>query len=153
MIPEAHTDMVLAALGEELGFVGIAAIALIYGILFYRGLGIARRATSDYTFFLALGLTLSLALPLLLIAGGILGVFPLSGVATPFLSYGKSSMIANFAGLGMLYGISSEVRGWRSPRARRARGRDTTVSGCSQVIGVAIAVLGSVIIARALSCR
>ena len=150
VIPEAHTDMVLAALGEELGFIGVAAVALIYGILFYRGLGIARRATTDYTFFLALGLTLSVALPLLLISGGILGVFPLSGVATPFLSYGKSSMIANFAGLGMLYGISREVgAGDRRGPVENAAATQPFL-GAARIIGVAIAVLGSVIIARAL---
>jgi cell division protein FtsW (lipid II flippase) len=107
-IPEAHTDMVLATIGEELGFVGIFVVALLYGALLYRGFSVATRAAGDYAFFLALGLTLSFAFPVLLIAGGTLGVFPLSGVATPFLSYGKSSMIANCAVLGMLYGIARE---------------------------------------------
>jgi cell division protein FtsW (lipid II flippase)/cell division protein FtsI/penicillin-binding protein 2 len=108
-IPEAHTDMVLATLAEELGFAGILVVAVLYGVLFYRGFRIALRASGDYGFFLALGLTLSLAFPVLLIAGGTLGVFPLSGVVTPFLSYGKSSMVVNFAVLGMLFGISREA--------------------------------------------
>jgi cell division protein FtsW (lipid II flippase)/cell division protein FtsI/penicillin-binding protein 2 len=150
LIPEAHTDMVLAGLGEELGFAGIAAIALLYAVFVYRGLDIARRSTTDYTFFLALGLTLSVALPLLLISGGILGVFPLSGVATPFLSYGKSSMIANCAVLGMLYGISREV-----PPGRDRESAVTSIATqpflrATRIIAMAIAVLGSVIVARAM---
>jgi hypothetical protein len=133
--------MVLATLGEELGFVGIAVIAVLYAALFYRGFSIARQASGDYAFFLALGLTLSLAFPVLLIAGGTLGVFPLSGVATPFLSYGKSSMIANFAVLGMLFGIARE------------NGQSEAVTApfrtSLRVVGVVVSVLGAAIIVRA----
>ena len=141
VIPEAHTDMVLATLGEELGFVGILVIALLYAALFYRGFTIALRASGDYAFFLALGLTLSLAFPVLLIAGGTLGVFPLSGVATPFLSYGKSSMIANFAVLGMLYGISrdkADDAGVADPFRLPVR-----------VVALVVAVLGGIVLFRA----
>ena len=140
-IPEAHTDMVLAALGEELGFAGILVIALLYGTMFYRGLAIALRAGGDYAFFLALGLTLSLAFPVLLIAGGTLGLFPLSGVATPFLSYGKSSMIANLAVLGMLVGISRE-NAQSAPVTAPFR---TPV----RVVAVVLTALGTAILMRA----
>jgi cell division protein FtsW (lipid II flippase) len=140
-IPEAHTDMVLATLGEELGFVGVFVIALLYAALFYRGFRIALGAGGDYAFFLALGLTLSLAFPVLLIAGGTLGVFPLSGVATPFLSYGKSSMIASFAVLGMLHGIAREsaaTEAVTAPFVRPAR-----------VVAGVVTALGLVILGRA----
>ncbi len=142
-IPAAHTDIVLAALAEELGFVGVVAIACLYAGLFYRGFSIALRASGDYAFFLALGLTLSFALPLLLIAGGTLGLFPLSGVATPFLSYGKSSMIANFAVLGMLFGLARE-------------GDTSGASACVQpfvrpvrAVGVCLTLIAVALVARA----
>jgi cell division protein FtsW (lipid II flippase) len=140
-IPEAHTDMVLATLGEELGFVGILVIALLYAALFHRGFTIALRAGGDYAFFLALGLTLSLALPVLLIAGGTLGVFPLSGVATPYLSYGKSSMVANLAVLGMLFGISRE----------NARGQPMTEPFRMpvRIVVAVVTVLGAAVLLRA----
>ncbi len=144
-VPEAHTDMVLASLGEELGFVGILVIALLYGALFYRGFAIALRAGGDYAFFLALGLTLSLAFPVLLIAGGTLGLFPLSGVATPFLSYGKSSMIANLAVLGMLVGISRE-NAHSAPVTAPFR---TPV----RVVAVVLTVLGAAILMRAVAVQ
>jgi hypothetical protein len=140
-IPEAHTDMVLATLGEELGFIGILSIALLYAALFYRGFHIALRARGDYTFFLALGMTLSLLLPVLLIAGGTLGVFPLSGVATPFLSYGKSSMIANFGALGILYGIAHESAG--------ATASTEPFRVPVRVLGAVLAIAAGVIVLRA----
>ena len=141
LIPEAHTDMVLATLGEELGFGGLLTIALLYAALFYRGVRVALRAGGDYAFFLALGLTLSLVFPVLLIAGGTLGVFPLSGVATPFLSYGKSSMIMNFAVLGMLVGIARESEG----------SEPVTAPFTSQVrvVSAVVAALAAVIVLRA----
>jgi cell division protein FtsW (lipid II flippase) len=141
VIPEAHTDMILATLGEELGFAGILVIALLYAALLYRGFSIALRACGDYAFFLALGLTLSLAFPVLLIAGGTLGVFPLSGVATPFLSYGKSSMIANFAVLGMLYALARENAG--APAITEPFVRPV------HALGAIVGVLATIILVRA----
>jgi cell division protein FtsW (lipid II flippase) len=107
-IPEAHTDLVLAAVGEELGFIGLLVVATAFVLIVWRGFAIARRATSDYRFFLAMALTLSLAIPVLVMAAGILGVLPLTGVVTPFLSYGGSAMAANFAALGLLIAIGGE---------------------------------------------
>ena len=95
-VPEGHTDLVLAAIGEELGLVGLLVVAATFFLIAWRGLAIARRASSDYGFFLALALTLSLAIPVLVMAAGILGLLPLTGVVTPFLSYGGSAMVANF---------------------------------------------------------
>ncbi len=115
-VPAAHTDLVLTAVGEELGFVGLLAVLVVSALLAWRSSRIALRAPGDYTFFLALGLTLSIVLQLLLIASGLLGLMPLTGVATPFLSYGRSSMIANFLGFGVLLAIS----------ARSTRGKELT---------------------------
>src|ERR1700691_4639828 len=107
LVPAAHTDLILAALGEEWGFLGVAAVFVVYAFILYRSARIALRARSDYEFFLAAGLGVAMALQLLLIAGGSLGVLPLSGVVTPFLSYGRSSMLANFFVFAMLLSISS----------------------------------------------
>lgn len=108
LVPEIHTDMVLAAIGEELGFVGLLAVFGLYTVLVWRGLQAARQAEGTYSFFLALGLSLLLALQILLIAGGVVGVFPLSGVVSPFLSSGRSAMLANFLIVGLLLAVSSK---------------------------------------------
>jgi cell division protein FtsW (lipid II flippase) len=101
-VPEAHTDLVLAAIGEELGLIGLLVVGVAFALIGWRGLTIARRASSDYRFFLALALTLTLVIPAIVMAAGILGLLPLTGVVTPFLSYGGSAMVANFAALGLL---------------------------------------------------
>jgi cell division protein FtsW (lipid II flippase) len=107
LVPAAHTDLILSALGEEWGFVGLLAVFALYGFLLYRAARIALRARSDYEFFLATGLAVAMGLQILLIAGGSLGVLPLSGVVTPFLSYGRTSMLANFLVMAALLSISS----------------------------------------------
>jgi cell division protein FtsW (lipid II flippase) len=106
VVPAGHTDLILAAVGEEVGLVGLALVFALSGILGYRALRIARRAPGDYTLFLTLGLTLGIFVQLVLIAAGILGLLPLTGVTTPFLSYGRSSMIANFFAFGVLLAVS-----------------------------------------------
>jgi cell division protein FtsW (lipid II flippase) len=109
LVPAAHTDLVLAALGEEGGFLAVALVFALYGYLVWRALRIALRARSDYEFFLAAGLSAATALQILLIAGGSLGVVPLSGVASPFLSYGRTALLANFAMFAILAAISSRA--------------------------------------------
>jgi len=109
LVPAAHTDLVLSALGEEWGFAGVLSVFAVYALLVRRSLSIALRARTDYEFFLAAGLALSLALQLLLIAAGALGVMPLSGVVTPFLSYGRTAMLANFAVVAILLSISARA--------------------------------------------
>jgi cell division protein FtsW (lipid II flippase) len=108
-LPAGHTDLVLAAVAEELGFAGLVAVGLLYFAMIARALATARRATTDYAFFLATVLALFLAVPVLLMASGTLGVVPLTGVVTPFLSFGGSAMLANFAALGLLAAIRSDT--------------------------------------------
>jgi cell division protein FtsW (lipid II flippase) len=111
LVPAAHTDLILAALGEEWGFLGVVAVFALYGFIVFRALRAALRARTDYEFFLAAGLGAATALQLLLIAGGALGVLPLSGVVTPFLSYGRSAMLANFAVIAIILAISARGQG------------------------------------------
>jgi hypothetical protein len=106
VVPAAHTDLILSALGEEWGFIGVIAVFALYAILLWRALRIALRAASDYEFFLATGLATAIGLQVLLIAAGSLGVFPLSGVVTPFLSYGRTALLASFLMFAMLLSIS-----------------------------------------------
>ncbi|HWM91206.1 MAG TPA: FtsW/RodA/SpoVE family cell cycle protein [Thermoanaerobaculia bacterium] len=110
-VPEAHTDMVLAAIGEELGFLGLIAVLGLYAVLVWRGLKAARTAGTVYGFFLALGLSVLTALHILLIAGGVVGLLPLSGVVSPFLSFGRSAMLANFLLFGIILGLSARPGG------------------------------------------
>ncbi len=124
-VPEIHTDMVLAAIGEELGLAGLLVVLGIYTLLFWRGLQAARQAEGVYGFFLGLGLSLLLALQILLIAGGVVGVLPLSGVVSPFLSSGRSAMLANFLILGLLLAISARP------------GRPAGVAGVTGTVGAA----------------
>ena len=106
-LPAGHTDLVLAAIGEELGLVGLLVVFASYALVGWRGFHIARSAANDYGFFLAVAATLFLVLPVLVMAAGLLGITPLTGVVTPFLSYGGSAMAANFAALGMLGAIET----------------------------------------------
>ena len=108
-LPAGHTDLVLAAIGEELGAAGLVALATLYALIAWRGFRIGLTAANDYAFFLATAVTLFLTVPTLVMAAGMLGLTPLTGVVTPFLSYGGSAMVANFAALGMLVSIRAQA--------------------------------------------
>ena len=109
-LPAGHTDLILAGVGEDLGAAGLLVVALAYAAMTWRSFKIAREAPNDYGFFLATSLALFLIVPVLIMGGGVLGVIPLTGVVTPFLSYGGSAMAANFAALGMLSSIHADRR-------------------------------------------
>lgn len=111
MIPAGHTDLVLPAIGEEWGFCGVATVLLLLGFLVWRGMRIGLRALNEYGMFLAVGLSALIAFEMLLISGGVLGAIPLSGVVSPFLSFGNTAMLANFLIFGILVAISGQSRG------------------------------------------
>ena len=138
-MPAAHTDLVVSAFGEEAGVLGILALYATYGVLIYRSLGIALNAPGTYSFFLVIGLALITALQLLLITGGLLGLIPLSGVVSPFLSYGRTSMVANFALFGIILSISSKGR---------TRDQQANFGYATQTLTVVLAVLLSAVLAR-----
>ena len=108
MIPAGNTDLVLPAIGEEWGFAGVATVLLLAGFLVARGLRVAQRAETHFGFFLALGLASLIAFEMLLISSGVLGVLPLSGVVSPFLSSGNTAMLANFLIIALLLSVSAE---------------------------------------------
>ena len=109
-LPAGHTDLVLAAVGEELGAVGLLVVAFAYAVVAWRGFRVSQSASNDYGFFLATALMLFLIVPVLVMAAGVMGITPLTGVVTPFLSYGGSAMAANCAALGMLCSIHADRR-------------------------------------------
>src|SRR5205085_10240295 len=108
VVPAGHTDLIISVVGEQFGYIGLLCLYAIYGVLIWRCFRIALRAPGAYSFFLVAGLTLITALQLILISGGILGLIPLSGVVSPFLSFGRSSMIANFAIFGIILAVSAQ---------------------------------------------
>lgn len=105
-IPAAHNDFIFAALAEELGFLGATAIISAFVLMMGAGMRIALRAQRDFDKLLAAGLTTILAVQTFIIVGGVLRVVPLTGVTLPFMSYGGSSLVANYVLLGILVRIS-----------------------------------------------
>jgi cell division protein FtsW (lipid II flippase) len=131
-IPEVHTDFPLAALGEELGLVGVIAILGLFFVVIERGLRIGASAADDFRAILATGLALVVGVQAFIIAAGNLKVLPLTGVTLPFVSYGGSSLVVNAIVVGLLLALSDkgvepppppdQVRRWRDRlRPRRAR--------------------------------
>jgi cell division protein FtsW len=109
-LPEAHTDFVFAIVGEEGGLAGACFVLLLFILFVYRGLRIAYRHPEPFGQLLAAGLTLTIAIQVLINMGVVLGLLPTKGLALPFLSYGNSSMLATLASVGILLALSRELR-------------------------------------------
>jgi cell division protein FtsW len=109
-LPFPHTDSILGVVAEETGFLGVLVLFAVYGIVFLRGLRIARHAPDRFSGLLALGLTLSVAVNVFLHSAVVLGVGPATGVPLPFISHGGSSLLVNLTAMGMLLSISRHVR-------------------------------------------
>lgn len=105
-IPEVQTDYVVAAIGEEWGFIGILSLLALYVVMTTRGMLIALRARDSFLRLMAIGLTASLAIQALVILCGVFRLLPLTGVTTPFVSYGGSSLLVSFGIVGLLLRIS-----------------------------------------------
>jgi cell division protein FtsW len=108
-IPAVHTDFIFSAITEELGLMGGMGIILMYMFFVYRGLCIAMAARDNFSALLAGGLTALMGLQSFIIIAGVIKMLPLTGVTLPFVSYGGSSLVANFIILGMLLNISNEA--------------------------------------------
>jgi cell division protein FtsW (lipid II flippase) len=120
-IPALHTDFPLAALGEELGLVGILAILGLYLVLVQRGLRIAAAAQDEFRAILAAGLSLVIGVQAFIIAAGNLKLIPLTGITLPFVSYGGSSLLANAVIVGLLIALSERAREPLPPPRRVGR--------------------------------
>jgi cell division protein FtsW (lipid II flippase) len=129
-IPAGHTDFVLAAIGEELGFAGLVVIVALYALVCWRCLRVAVRAPGDYSAFLAVGVALALVVQALVISGGLLGAVPLAGVVTPFLSFGRSSMLANAFAIGVVLAIAKRRSAVRRHLRQPIRALGAVLAGC-----------------------
>lgn len=109
LVPVAHSDYILAALGEELGFVGIAAVLSLFAVFITRGFRTAMQARDSYGKLLASGLALTIVIQIFVVAGGVSAMLPMTGLTTPFMSAGGSSVMANYILLGLLLRISNSA--------------------------------------------
>jgi cell division protein FtsW len=135
-LPEAHTDMILAVIGEEWGVLGITAVASLFGLLGYAGLRAAKSAKDRYAKLVAAGITGLILSQATLNLFAVLGMAPLTGVPLPFISYGSSNLIVVLAGAGILLNVAGgasvsvrerrdrpQRRGQSQSRAKRPRSR------------------------------
>jgi cell division protein FtsW len=106
-LPEAHTDFIVPVIGEELGFVGVAILIGLFGVLVWRGYRVAFRCPDRYGALLAFGITTWFACQALINLGVVTGLLPTKGLTLPFVSYGGSSMIACMAAAGVLLNVSA----------------------------------------------
>jgi len=128
-LPEAHTDFILAVIGEELGLAGVSALLCLYGMIGYAGLRTARNAKGAYAKLLAGGLTSLILCQALLNVYAVLGLAPLTGVPLPFISSGSTSLIVLLCAMGLLLNVASggsahlrAVEGGRERTSSRDRG-------------------------------
>lgn len=109
-LPEPHTDFIFSVIGEELGLAGIAIILVLFAIILWQGLRIAKNADDPFGAFLATGLTVSILLQVCVNMGVTLGLLPTKGLTLPFLSYGGTSLLINMASIGILMNIAAGRR-------------------------------------------
>jgi cell division protein FtsW len=114
-LPEAHTDMILAIIGEELGLIGIFGVIVLYGMIGFAGLRAAKLAPDLHSKLLAAGVTSLILCQATLNFFAVLGMAPLTGVPLPFLSYGSTNLIVLMAAMGVLLDVAS---GSRASKAR-----------------------------------
>ena len=105
-LPERQTDFIFAVIAEELGFVGVFVLCLLFGVVFWCGYRLVISARDDFSAYLALGITISIAVEVFVNLGGNLRLMPVTGVTLPFVSYGGSSLLVKFVMIGVLESMS-----------------------------------------------
>ncbi|MFL5956346.1 MAG: putative lipid II flippase FtsW [Solirubrobacterales bacterium] len=132
-LPEAHTDFVLAVIGEEFGVLGVSVVLALYGMLAWAGMRAARAAKGAYAKLLAAGMTSLILCQAALNVFAVLGLAPLTGVPLPFISYGPSNLIVLLAAMGLLLNIaaggSAHMRVLGAGRRAKSRAGGSSESG------------------------
>jgi cell division protein FtsW len=129
-LPEAHTDFILAVVGEELGLVGMLAVLATFGVLVWRGLRASMRARDPYGCYLAFGITCLFGLQTIVNMCVVLGLLPTKGLPLPFVSYGGTSLVMSLFMAGVLVNISarapepSRMTLWQSLRTVRSKSKN-----------------------------
>jgi len=106
-LPEAHTDFILAVIGEELGIAGVCGVLFLYGMIAYAGLRAAKAAAQRYAQLVAVGMTCLILAQATLNVFAVLGLAPLTGVPLPFVSYGSTNLIVLLAAMGILLNVAA----------------------------------------------
>ncbi|MBA3397069.1 MAG: putative lipid II flippase FtsW [Deltaproteobacteria bacterium] len=128
-MPEAHNDFILAPIGEEMGYLGVALVLLLFGVLVWRGIRAALGARDVFGGYLAFGITLLFGVQVLFNVGVVLGVVPNKGITLPLVSYGGSSLVVTMFLVGLLLNVSRRAErrpareGARQELARKKRKR------------------------------
>ena len=130
-LPEVHTDFIFSHIGEELGFIGTVFVALIFLVLFIKGILIARKTTDQFHYYLAFGISMMIALQAIINFAVVTGMVPTKGLPLPFISYGGSSLIVNMTAVGLLLNVS-EVRGRTVKGAYAPQGGHGQPSGAAE---------------------
>jgi cell division protein FtsW len=108
-LPEPHTDFILSVIGEELGFVGVIAVVMVFVAIVLCGLKVAKHAPDLFGAYVALGIVLMIGLQTVINMGVVLGLLPTKGMPLPFVSYGGTSLVMNLLAVGLLLSISSHA--------------------------------------------
>jgi rod shape determining protein RodA len=108
-LPEQHTDFIFSVLGEEWGFIGVAAVILIFGVILWRLVSIADRTSDVFASMIPFGLAASWFVHVLINTGMTVGIMPITGIPLPFLSYGGSFLMVNLVGMALVQRIASET--------------------------------------------
>ena len=136
-LPEAYKDMVFSIIGEELGFLGTFSVLIIFALILYRGMRVAKQASNGYGRLLAAGITACIALYAFINAAVALALVPTTGIPMPFISYGGSALVSHLIGIGLLLNISSYAKPanahFANERAYRGRVQTMPFFGTSKI--------------------
>jgi cell division protein FtsW (lipid II flippase) len=117
IIVYSRSDSIIGAFGEELGLTGLMVILLVFMLIVERGLRMALACRDIFGKLVAAGLAMSFAVQVFVVVGGVTGLIPLTGLTTPFMSLGGTSLVANWAIIGLLLRISDQARRPQTPAA------------------------------------